>query len=89
MRPCQTTAPTSAAGASAVGSVCEIAAQRDDREDQERGDQRQVGCQLEHETVGAVGDEILFEEQLDPIGQGLERGPRVRRWWGRCAGASR
>ena len=50
----------------------------DHGEHQEGGDQRQVGGQLENEPVGALGDQILFEEQLDAVGQGLEDAERTR-----------
>ena len=44
-------------------------------EDQEGRQQRQVGRQLEHERVGPLGEQVLLEEELDPVGQGLEQPP--------------
>ena len=60
----------------AVLVVGEVAADRDDREREERGDQRQVRRQLEHQPVGAVGDQVLLEEELDAVGQGLQHAER-------------
>ena len=48
----------------------------DDGEDQQRRQQRQVGRQLEHEAVRLVGQQVLFEEELDPVGQGLQQAPK-------------
>ncbi len=48
-----------------------LAADGHDGEDEEGGDDGQVGRQLEDGPVGLVGDQVLLEEELDPVGQGL------------------
>ena len=57
----------------------EVATDRDDREDEEGGDERQVGRQLESETIRIVGDQIFLKEQLDAVGQALENAPPASR----------
>ena len=39
------------------------------------GTQRQVRRELEHQAVGAVRDEVLLEEELDAVGEGLQACP--------------
>ena len=47
-------------------------AHRNDREDEQGGQESQVRRQLEHETVCLIGQQVLLEEQLDAVGQRLE-----------------
>ncbi len=44
---------------------------------QEGGQDRQVGRQLEDGPIGALGKEVLLEEELDPVRQGLQQPPRT------------
>ena len=37
----------------------------------------------------AVGEQVLLEEELDAVGEGLEDAPRARPGWGRCGSACR
>ena len=53
-------------------AVAEVAAQRDQTEDDERRDHREDGCQPEHPLVGLVRDEVLLQEDLQAVGEGLE-----------------
>jgi len=50
---------------------------RHHREDEQRREEGQVRRQLEDEPVGAVGDEVLLEEELHPVGQRLEQPVRA------------
>ena len=61
----------------AVVAVAEVAAERDHAPHQERRDEREVRRELEHEPVGALGDQVLLEEQLDAVGQRLEDAERA------------
>ena len=51
------------------------AADRHDGEDQHGRDHREVRRQLEDERVGPVGEQVLLEEELGAVGQGLEQAP--------------
>ena len=55
----------------------ELAADRDHREHEERGDQRQERGEDEHAPVGAVGQQVLLEEELDAVGERLEDAERA------------
>ena len=50
----------------------EVPADGDDGEQQEGRDERQERRQHEHAALGPVRDEVLLEEELDAVGQGLE-----------------
>ena len=53
-------------------------ADRDDGEHEEGGDERQERRQDEHALVGAVGEQVLLEEELDAVGERLEDAERAR-----------
>ena len=53
-------------------AVAEVPSERNDGEGQEGGDERQVRRQLEHEPVRPVRHQVLLEEELDPVGEGLQ-----------------
>ena len=53
-----------------------VAADGHDGECEEGGHDRQVRRQLEHEAVGALGEQVLLEEQLDAVGEGLQQAPK-------------
>ena len=57
--------------------LVEHPADRDHREHEERGDQREEGGEDEHGPVGAVRDQVLLEEELDAVGEGLEDAERT------------
>ena len=61
----------------AVLAVAEVAAERDDRPDQERRDEREVRRQLEHEPAGVVRDQVFLEEQLRAVGERLQDAERT------------
>ena len=63
-------------GHRAVAAAGEHAADRDDRERDERRHERQVGRQAEDALVGPLGQQVLLEEQLDAVGQRLQDAPR-------------
>ena len=56
--------------------VGELAADRDHREHEEGGHQRQERREDEDPLVGAVGQQVLLEEELDAVGQRLEDAER-------------
>ena len=73
----------------AVVAVGEVAAHRDDGEDHEHRHHGEVGRQEEHEAVGALGEDVLLEDQLDAVGQRLQDAPRARPCSARCGSACR
>ena len=60
----------------AVVAVLEDTAERHDAERDERGDHREQRREAEHEQVGAFGQQVLLEEELDAVGQRLQHAPR-------------
>ena len=59
-----------------VVAVLEDTAERHDAERDERGDHREQRREAEHEQVGALGQQVLLEEELDAVGQRLQHAPR-------------
>jgi hypothetical protein len=49
-----------------------VVAERDHREREERGDHRHHRREREGPSIGGRGTEVLLEEELDAVGQGLE-----------------
>ena len=65
------------------------AADRHDREREERGHDREVRREAEDRRSAGVGARLLLEEQLDAVGERLEQAERARRGRARCGSACR
>ena len=61
----------------ATVSVTEIAAERDDRKREERGNERKIGREAEDELVCLLGQKVFLEEQLGSVCEGLEKSERT------------
>ena len=59
----------------AVVAVREHPADRHHAEDDERGHHREQRREAKHERIGAFGDQVFLEEELDAVGEGLEDAP--------------
>ena len=53
--------------------------ERDDRKDDQRREERQQGCQKVDPLVAAIRDEVLFQDQLDPVGDKMNH-PTQPNW---------
>jgi hypothetical protein len=58
-------------------AVGEVATERDQRPHEERRDEAEVRRQAVHERIGLVGDEAFLEDQLQSVGEGLQRAVRA------------
>ena len=56
-------------------AIAEVATQRNDGKCEERRNKHDVRRKLEDETVGALRNEVFFEEQLCAIGECLQQTP--------------
>ena len=61
----------------AVVAVAEVAAERDDRPHEERRHEGEERGEPEHDAVGAVGQQVLLEDQLHAVGERLQQAERA------------
>ena len=62
--------------------------ERDDGEGHEAHRRRDRRRQDEDDLVGALGDDVFLQGQLDAVGERLQQAERARPGWGRDAAAS-